>query len=70
MKIKRFNESQQSSWEILINYDSGNSLESEHGPLGLLDLNSEISTTGLFPPEAVGFGIRWLRGGEQFDRIQ
>lgn len=31
MKIKRFNESQQSSWEILINYDSGNSLESEHG---------------------------------------
>ena len=26
-------------------------------------LNSEISTTGLFPPEAVGFGIRWLRGG-------
>lgn len=31
-------------------------------------LNSEIATTGLFPPEAVGFGVRWLRGGEQFDR--
>lgn len=31
MKIKRFNESQKSSWEIIINYDSGNSLESEHG---------------------------------------
>lgn len=31
-------------------------------------LNSEIITTGLFPPEAIGFGVRWLRGGEQFDR--
>lgn len=31
-------------------------------------LNSEIVTTGLFPPEAIGFGVRWLRGGEQFDR--
>lgn len=31
-------------------------------------INLDITTTGLFPPEAIGFGVRWLRGGEQFDR--